>query len=568
MRRGRVPEVGLLLMAYQLLQNIGINNLPPVTLLAIITQVSIYLQFLVVPRLCISGESVYHHGDFLRLVIPALRHTHDIHLYYNVVSLAWKGISLERRLGSVKFFITLLLLTILSSAIYVGLAVFASELFNDFSYMRQCAIGFSGVLFALKVLATHYDHNPWDSSSYFGFSVPVRYGVWLELLIIHIVVPNSSFLGHLAGIIAGVLFIKGPIHGILSLFSPPAIRSVFPSTSISLFLCAAQTILHLGLVPGWKAHLGCLPTRQHMTMAFKRLSALQVKSMLSAPLYHMSNYHLVFNLISFLVKGRKLEQKLGVFRFLLLVAECVLFTSLVYIIMARSWFEFSGDSSHISHCVVGISGALFALKVFSIYHSASLDLTLLFELGELVMLVESNYRWFHIAGLITGLLLLFLSNRRERHVWGHNGRVLGTGIRQQTRRQTENHEGWTRSWGYAGHSEPPRAGNQYLGDEEMDEMMERSRRSYEEEQNRDSRGFTPTAPPESVLDHIPEDAAHPPPRRYHHDGSGSNPPPRRYHPDDPAPTPPGDGFQRFGSTASPEVPNIEELRRRRLERFS
>ena len=39
MRRGRIPELGLFLLAYQLLQNIGLANIPPVTLATIAAQV-------------------------------------------------------------------------------------------------------------------------------------------------------------------------------------------------------------------------------------------------------------------------------------------------------------------------------------------------------------------------------------------------------------------------------------------------------------------------------------------------------------------------------------------------
>ena len=39
MRRGRIPELGLFLLAYQLLQNIGLTNIPPVTLATIAAQV-------------------------------------------------------------------------------------------------------------------------------------------------------------------------------------------------------------------------------------------------------------------------------------------------------------------------------------------------------------------------------------------------------------------------------------------------------------------------------------------------------------------------------------------------
>ena len=42
MRRGRIPELGLFLLAYQLLQNIGLTNIPPVTLATIAAQVPAY----------------------------------------------------------------------------------------------------------------------------------------------------------------------------------------------------------------------------------------------------------------------------------------------------------------------------------------------------------------------------------------------------------------------------------------------------------------------------------------------------------------------------------------------
>lgn len=41
-----------------------------------------------------------------------------------------------------------------------------------------------------------------------GFLVPVKYAAWAELLAINMLVPNSSFLGHLAGIVAGLIYTK------------------------------------------------------------------------------------------------------------------------------------------------------------------------------------------------------------------------------------------------------------------------------------------------------------------------------------------------------------------------
>jgi hypothetical protein len=36
----------------------------------------------------------------------------------------------------------------------------------------------------------------------------VKYAVWSELILIYLLVPGSSFMGHLAGILAGLTFSK------------------------------------------------------------------------------------------------------------------------------------------------------------------------------------------------------------------------------------------------------------------------------------------------------------------------------------------------------------------------
>ena len=92
-------------------------------------------------------------------MVPALRHTHHIHLYYNMVSLAWKGLALERRLGSPAFLLAVCLLTLLSrcascpgtssspSTLYVVLALLGSHLLEDPSLLSQCAIGQEACIF-------------------------------------------------------------------------------------------------------------------------------------------------------------------------------------------------------------------------------------------------------------------------------------------------------------------------------------------------------------------------------------------------------------------------------------
>ena len=46
---------------------------------------------------CLSGESILRYGDYKCLILSALEHADDIHLYHNMASLLMKGQSLERR---------------------------------------------------------------------------------------------------------------------------------------------------------------------------------------------------------------------------------------------------------------------------------------------------------------------------------------------------------------------------------------------------------------------------------------------------------------------------------------
>ena len=533
MRRGRVPELGLLLLGYQILNNIGLTNIPPVTLLSIVSQVGVYLQFVVVPRLCISGKSVWQDRDYARLVVPAFRHTHDIHLYYNMVSLAWKGLEMERRLGSVKYLVTLLLLTVMSSCFYVVLALVGSDVLEDSTIMSQCAIGFSGVLFAMKVVNIHQANMEQERTSFFGFLVPLKYAAWLELVIIQVVVPNSSFMGHLGGILAGLMFVKTPLCRVLCL--QPAggelrgrrrgesrLSSLLPAAPLSLVLCGLQICLHFGLVPRLQPLTGCVRT------TFDLLDMNNLSRLVTSPLHHLSFIHLAVSLVSLQVKGRTLEPRLGGVRFLVTCLVSVLATSLTRLCLTRLVSEPPPS------CLSGLSAPLFCLKVISLRHtSLSHTSTIIFELAELLMLLEPNTRTYHVSGLVSGVfLLVFWSDLTGDRTFSGRGQRLGAGGAEGGQ------PAWTRSWGYAGYEERRE-------EEELQEALRRSRWSQEQEAQ-EAHGFTPTAPPmeEEEGELVP-------------DLVGVRPP---LYAQEVAPPPPGQAY-RISQTE-------DEVRRRRLERFS
>ncbi|XP_059093077.1 LOW QUALITY PROTEIN: uncharacterized protein LOC131888280 [Tigriopus californicus] len=149
-------------------------------------------------RACLRPDRVIFHGEWHRLWSHAFLHASDIHLYYNMLSFIWKGRDLERRYGPVHFAFILVILTCLSGLVHVGVAWRGlSVLIARVSYGKQYWL--LGVLFALKVLA---QAGP-NQSSIFSLAA------WSELFLIQLSVPNASFLGHLSGIIAGLLYVYG-----------------------------------------------------------------------------------------------------------------------------------------------------------------------------------------------------------------------------------------------------------------------------------------------------------------------------------------------------------------------
>ncbi|XP_023327009.1 uncharacterized protein LOC111700357 [Eurytemora carolleeae] len=83
----------------------------------------------------------------------------------------------------------------------------------------------------------------------------------------------------------------------------------------------------------------------------------------------------------------------------------------MYWVVNRLVYEFTGSWDHLSDCVVGLSGPLFAFKILVLLHSSRLDSTVVYELVELLVLLEKNTMLYHISGiLVGGLIYLWWTN--------------------------------------------------------------------------------------------------------------------------------------------------------------
>lgn len=207
-----------LLLIFNLLQRVMDSEYkPPVTLALLAANLMLHFGQEVlygvvpphlvptVPEACLHPRRVVERGEWKRLFLSGFLHADAMHVYYNMSSLLWKGLQLERLYGSVGFGLLVGEMLVLSHAITVLLALVLAEV-PSYAYMYDtCAIGFSAVLFGLKVIL---NHNSPDYSTVYGFTIPTKYVCWAELVLASVFNPRASFLGHLAGILAGLLHVK------------------------------------------------------------------------------------------------------------------------------------------------------------------------------------------------------------------------------------------------------------------------------------------------------------------------------------------------------------------------
>lgn len=99
---------------------------------------------------CISVKEAFYRQNWQRLLLSPVHHVDDWHLYYNMVSMLWKGIMLERKLGSVWFAYIIAVFSVLTGIVYVLLEFMLVKILNDPSYEMNCGVGFSGKLVQFK----------------------------------------------------------------------------------------------------------------------------------------------------------------------------------------------------------------------------------------------------------------------------------------------------------------------------------------------------------------------------------------------------------------------------------
>ena len=173
---------------------------------------------------CLSPDLLVGHGGlssgFLQVLQNLYRpyssvvfHTTIIHLVFNMLALVQIGTGLEYLLGSLRYLHVLILMATSNALLQVviSLIVAYNPIHPYLTLMYECAIGFSGVIFAMIVIETSL--NSVQTRSIFGFfNIPAKWYPWALLVLFQLLIPRASLLGHLSGILSGFLYTYGAFH--------------------------------------------------------------------------------------------------------------------------------------------------------------------------------------------------------------------------------------------------------------------------------------------------------------------------------------------------------------------
>lgn len=216
-----------------------LESKPPVTAALVAANTLVYLRkpaaldalLPTIDQVWFNPYLILKYKDLKRFFLSPFYHIGESHLVYNMLSLLWKGIQLETSMGSVEFASMVAALVGMSQGITLILAKSLLMFFDyESAYYNEYAVGFSGVLFAMKVILNSQSDN---YTYVHGLMVPSRFAAWAELILVQMFVPGVSFLGHLGGILAGLLYLRlkstysGPdpmakiVRGLASMISWP-----------------------------------------------------------------------------------------------------------------------------------------------------------------------------------------------------------------------------------------------------------------------------------------------------------------------------------------------------------
>jgi len=161
----------------------------------------------------LSPYDVVDRLQLYRVVTSALFHKGFAHLLFNCLAFGTIGSPIERKNGSLFLFWFLWTAIVFSSSIYIGMSYGLYAVTSSSEWIRVRCVGLSGVIFALAVVDGFREAESTEDTHRRALCglvrVPRKVYPFVLLIILQIMLPEVSFLGHLSGLLYGLLFVHG-----------------------------------------------------------------------------------------------------------------------------------------------------------------------------------------------------------------------------------------------------------------------------------------------------------------------------------------------------------------------
>ena len=165
----------------------------------------------------LSYKTVVHNREYWRVLFAWLTHDEAMHWWFNVVAI-WAHRDLERYYGSFDYAKLTFLLFCLSNAIYLFIIHRLTRSSPDSSSFLQGlqnleCLGYTGVILGWTVVQANLPHFKVDPVMYLlgVLPLPVDAAPVILLVLVQVLLWNSSVLNHVSGLVSGYIVANGAL---------------------------------------------------------------------------------------------------------------------------------------------------------------------------------------------------------------------------------------------------------------------------------------------------------------------------------------------------------------------
>ncbi|PXF48184.1 Rhomboid-like protein 15 [Gracilariopsis chorda] len=172
---------------------------------------------------CLLPTRVFSSAQVYRIFTYPFFHAGFFHILFNLIAWFMLANNFEKTVGTLGAFYVIFVLFIPLSALLQCAVSFIIDALASTQFRNDCAVGISGVLFAILVVNIHVSAT--SSISFFGlFNISANWYPWVLAVILQLLSPRLSFMGHISGILMGYALVLGYLRVITP--SDEALHSV------------------------------------------------------------------------------------------------------------------------------------------------------------------------------------------------------------------------------------------------------------------------------------------------------------------------------------------------------